>query len=387
MKKFFLVIISTSFSLLYCELLIHASGYRPAEYSWQWAVTDFFNVHPLRIYALSKGVQSKENIYANIDAFGFRYDPADGNQAPSAKSVFLFGDSFVYGHVMNDDQTFPYITQTELRKTGNNTDIVNAGVPGYGLDQTFLYIQEVIKTYHPQTIVWNINTNDIGDSNDACLFASVGGRMTRLPTWLQTLYLQGLVVRKAPSFVRNSYLVNLYLRFLQHGDDRHTIGCTLPDEHTAKINERALEKLRYMFGKLEEEADKEHIQLIYTLLPVEYYFDTSGYSNEVNEMKQYFLLRNELRRYKSRFIDFNELFAKIMFPDVLADRDIAVNNIAYRALFTDNPNVLGETHIDYTSLFLPGETDMIGIRHLNQKGNEILGSMFADLLEPCLIAE
>lgn len=297
MKKLALVIISICISLLYGELLVRASGYNFTTYSWQWAITEYFDLHPQRIYMLSKGAQTKENTFENIDIFGFRYDPADGNAKPTNTSVFMFGDSFVYGHVMNDDETFPYVVQSYLRQRGSTVDIVNAGVPGYGTDQSYLYIREVMSVYHPDTIIWNINTNDIGDSNDACLFIQSGGTYRHLPVWLQTLYLQGFVVRKTVPVIRNSHLVNMLLTRLQNGHDRYTLGCTLPIDREEEITSRALEKLRYFIREIEKVAEEEHVRVIYTLLPVEYYFNISEFPDNVMDMERYFLLKYELSRF------------------------------------------------------------------------------------------
>lgn len=376
MKKLFLIIISITLSLFYGEFLVRTSGVHPIQYTWQWAVTGFFDLHSDRIYTLGKNQQARENEFENTDASGFRYDPLDKNMMAKT-TIFMFGDSFVYGHVMNDDETFPYVAQQTLLQKSIDVDIINAGIPGYGFDQTYLYVREVMEKYDPDIIVWNIQSNDIGDANDACLFAPVQGSFVRLPTWLQTLYLQGYVVRKSPQFIRDSYLVNLILRTLQNGHDRFTIGCTLPYEKEKEVTERGTNKMRYLLDKVEMEARNKGIRMIYTLLPAEYYFNTKEYPNDQQDMVNYFRIRAVLRERNRAFFDLNTLLAEKMFLGVLASRN--ESKIVFDQSPTSDTGVLGAMQEDYVSLFLPDEPE-INFRHLNKWGNALLGELFADEL-------
>lgn len=362
------------------DRLLPVFGYKSQPFSWDWTINGYYELHQQRIYTLAKNAKAPNNPNENTDTNGFRYDPYDNNKIDKKNSIFMFGDSFVYGHLMNDDQTLPFHVQQYAVKNGKNVDIINAGIPGYGTDQIYIYIQEVMKTYNPSVIIWNVNPNDIGDSNDACLFKKNSNeKLEEIPIWMQSLYLEGYIVRKAPKFIQQSTIVNLIIKNLKHGHERFSIGCTLAYDRPDEILSRGLEKLGYLIEKIELIARQKGIRMIYTLLPAEFYFDPLLFSNSSDDLTRYFLLEKMLRGNNRTFIDMNELLARSQFSDVLAIRNPALAGfLAYSQLENDE-HVLGVSQEKPTSLFIDGDGE-VGYRHLNQKGNELLGKLISQEL-------
>jgi hypothetical protein len=278
---------------------------------------------------------------------------------------------------MNDNETFSSVTQKILDSRSIPIDIINAGVPGYGPDQTYVYILQTISTYKPDTIVWFINVNDIRDSNYACLYTkNVFGNYVRLPIYLQTLYLQGMIVKKSPDFIRTSPIINIAMQSLQHGPERRTIGCTL-DESDPRILSRGIDKLRYFMDSLAPIAQTYHTNIRYILLPAEYYFSASLSLNNSPEMNTYKELRTLLAAKDTSFIDMNERFAKLLNPKILALRQGNTKSVSLNT--HTNPfttDVLGTSTENISELFLPNDGEP-GFRHLNQAGNRLLGTLFA----------
>lgn len=66
------------------------------------------------------------DVYYNIDKNGLRVTPSSNNQAD--KCLLFFGDSFMFGLALNDNETLPYYLG---EKTNNKYKIYNFGVGGY----------------------------------------------------------------------------------------------------------------------------------------------------------------------------------------------------------------------------------------------------------------
>jgi hypothetical protein len=70
--------------------------------------------------------------------------------------VLAIGDSFTFGDQVSNDQTWPAI----LEDTGDVT-VINGGVFGYGLDQSYLRMLTLADQYQPDIIVFSFIPDDI----------------------------------------------------------------------------------------------------------------------------------------------------------------------------------------------------------------------------------
>ena len=77
-------------------------------------------------------------------------------ELPAKPSILAVGDSFTYGDQVNDAETWP----AQLEKT-LNIRTLNAGVFGYGLDQTVLMAERQLKTQTPDILIVGIIPDDI----------------------------------------------------------------------------------------------------------------------------------------------------------------------------------------------------------------------------------
>ena len=81
----------------------------------------------------------------HIDDKGRRFSPAF-NDMPS--KVAVFGDSFSFGRLVNDDETWPYALSKLVKSY-----VPNYSVGGYGLDQALLRLKREIKTLDSKIIL------------------------------------------------------------------------------------------------------------------------------------------------------------------------------------------------------------------------------------------
>ncbi len=78
--------------------------------------------------------------------------------ANKKSKVLIMGDSMVYGHGVNSDETFSSLLNSK------NTLVFNGGVKGYGTDQIYLFMRELMKEVDFDVIVFSFNHNDLYDN-------------------------------------------------------------------------------------------------------------------------------------------------------------------------------------------------------------------------------
>jgi hypothetical protein len=104
----------------------------------------------------SKGYLPEYNAKANSD--GIRAD-RDYQLAPptGVLRIATFGDSYTHGDDVSNENTW----QEFLTTFESNLEVLNFGVPGYGLDQAFLRYQKNGKRYQPHIVLIGFMTTDI----------------------------------------------------------------------------------------------------------------------------------------------------------------------------------------------------------------------------------
>jgi hypothetical protein len=94
---------------------------------------------------------------------------ADGFRGPrlrtdgKARRIAVYGDSFIAGEFADDSLTFVQMLERDLGARAP-TEVVNAGVTGYGPDQAYLRMQRDLPSLAPKVVVLAVFAdNDLGD--------------------------------------------------------------------------------------------------------------------------------------------------------------------------------------------------------------------------------
>lgn len=109
-----------------------------------WA--SHFNKKSLRQNCLHKDWQD------STGPFGERLDVTNFQQ----QKIYLFGDSFIYGQEVSDDETISHYLSLNTK-----TKVMNFGMGGYGLDQAVLRFQQVLKNHTPEYVVLGVYSETI----------------------------------------------------------------------------------------------------------------------------------------------------------------------------------------------------------------------------------
>lgn len=87
------------------------------------------------------------------DRYGFRNSNTEFSKRVKA---MLFGDSFVQGYYLNEDE----LISTEMRKRLNSS-VLNFGMGGYSTDQEFILAREALKKFETEWVVLFLYSNDL----------------------------------------------------------------------------------------------------------------------------------------------------------------------------------------------------------------------------------
>ena len=102
-----------------------------------------------------KPKSTRENGNFTINGAGLRarreyaLPPAD-----DTLRIALFGDSFVAGDEVKDNEVWGYQLESLLLQAGIRTEVLNFGVGGYGMGQAFLRWQHKGKDYSPDIVIF-----------------------------------------------------------------------------------------------------------------------------------------------------------------------------------------------------------------------------------------
>lgn len=111
----------------------------------------------------ARDAQSSAPVRVRINSAGYRGPELDG--ARSHRRVVVFGDSYVAAVRTREDRTFPARLGAHLSEaTGEEFEVINAGVVGYGPDQVLLRMQDELPALEADLVVVALySNNDYGD--------------------------------------------------------------------------------------------------------------------------------------------------------------------------------------------------------------------------------
>ncbi|MFN0076477.1 MAG: SGNH/GDSL hydrolase family protein [Prosthecobacter sp.] len=95
----------------------------------------------------------------NTNHQGFRGKTPVSSQAVVPR-ILCLGDSFTFGVGAADSETWPVRLQDALGTTGVSTEVVNAGVMGWGLTEYWIWSRQHASKYHPKLIIVGCHASD-----------------------------------------------------------------------------------------------------------------------------------------------------------------------------------------------------------------------------------
>lgn len=95
-------------------------------------------------------VSGKRNINVNINSDGFRSSRNyEKKKDANVTRILTLGDSFTFGSEVDDSECWSSILECK----DSNFEVLNAGVPGFGLDQSLLYFRRLNEDWNPDIVI------------------------------------------------------------------------------------------------------------------------------------------------------------------------------------------------------------------------------------------
>jgi lysophospholipase L1-like esterase len=105
-----------------------------------------------------------QNISVDINSHGLRGPETSYEKPPSTFRILNLGDSVVMGWGVSEEDTYGQQLESLLNEAGSGLrfEVINAGVPGWSLDNALAYLQAEGLKYEPDLVVLDVTiANDI----------------------------------------------------------------------------------------------------------------------------------------------------------------------------------------------------------------------------------
>ena len=98
----------------------------------------------------------------HYNAEGIRAPSDTARTAPAGTMrIALFGDSFIHGDEVQFEDSIGAQLEARLRAAGMRVEVLNFGVPAYGVDQAFLRWRRLGRTFAPQIVIQGLFMEDV----------------------------------------------------------------------------------------------------------------------------------------------------------------------------------------------------------------------------------
>lgn len=381
-----LLVLSLGIGLVMCEIGLRLTHYQPRTIVVEPEIPladRFFLPDPELVYRLDyepfnnplpPDVQSRD---ARLQ---FRPDYRPNSDLTDRTFVILMlGDSFTYGHGVNNEATMPYQVEKILNEEGYDVNIINAGVPGYGIDQEYTYALRLLPLIQPDLVVVNAHPTDVHDDNDNCLFKRQGQQWAPVSAQWSFEYLQLRAVTTLPQPILTSHLGNVALSSL---NERYNPACSL--DKTRFIPAEMIAKSVYLLTDLEQRLTQNHSQLMVTLGAFQAFHDPDLGINTEYLVSLYRQQRQVLSETFS-LVDAN--LALVAAERSLAFQPLVTPPLSSASTEVASPSgqVAGATTSNrFTEFFNSPVVEVDsqpGHIHLNQVGNSVFAHAIADRIK------
>ncbi len=136
----------------------------------------------------------------------------DTTVAPDILRIALVGDSFVADVDVPDEDSWGFQVERLLRESGLRAEVLNFGVEAYGMGQSFLRWQRIVRSYSPDIVIFGFQSENL--HRNVNLFRVLAFANTGIPLAKPRFILteSGLEVINQPVVPPES-LMNIYRNF------------------------------------------------------------------------------------------------------------------------------------------------------------------------------
>jgi hypothetical protein len=116
----------------------------------------------------------------------------------AAARIVVLGDSMTFGHGVGDEETYARRLAAHFAAAGRQVEVLNAGVRGYGSDQSFALYVTRLRSLRPDLVIFGHYRNDVDENVHQSLFRIEDGRLVGMDPTRNVLYRAGLLQQRIP---------------------------------------------------------------------------------------------------------------------------------------------------------------------------------------------
>ena len=352
-SNFLLVTVSILISLIISELLVRIILPQDKMVTW-------LEMHPQGFMMNQEGGEATQEHNKTLINYSFtetRLRSSESNSDYESKKVLALGDSFTFGLMLQEENTFIRLLNESLRNSNaDSIQILNGGVGGAGLADWPAWLQYNGSKIDPDIILYFMNIHDLERALSKNIYVVKDDSLIKSQRWkpraiMQSLGKQGWyrwLQGKSELFnlVVKVLWKNVYFKDLTKEFDQNKTSVLIPENNQLFIeSEYSLELGIKLFEKINSWCVKNGCELIIT---------TTGFFPHVKESF------HTNRLYQSLLDTSSVLSADIKFIDPSSCVDSTINS-------------------NYESIIIPGDT------HPNKKGSSVIADCTWKLLQNELI--
>jgi lysophospholipase L1-like esterase len=173
--NFSLLFVTVVFLSLIGEVTLRILTDGPSDSAWVGNSKKFYEYDPLlgwRNIPNTDSIrtirsQGNNKIHYQINSRGIRGPEYSYEKAGNEYRIFLLGDSYTEGYVVEFDSLFSEIMKAKLNKNKNDIyfQTINSGTSGWSTDQELLFFQNEGKKYRPDLTILFFYQNDLAYNN------------------------------------------------------------------------------------------------------------------------------------------------------------------------------------------------------------------------------
>lgn len=348
--NFIVATFSVLFFLGIIELAVRFFSPQPRYYNPRYMLT----VDADRGYKLTPGFQGKlripeSEVPISINSRGLRdREHAEGY---GGTTILGLGDSFAFGTGVEVEYIFLRKLEELLNKQQKQCRVINAGIPGYGTDQEYIFLKQEGLRYSPDLVIVNFYLNDVFD-NVSPKFTVIEGypvpsekmktmhhkftMTSRLHIFLDEFHLYRLVLGRLSNVLRPLFL-EAVIKAKGRKGNRLDLYST---EYTAET-ERAWSVTKGYLKGINDIVKKRNGKVLLVYIPER----QQVYSDQWDKMKRQFDVSDK----EIDILRPNEILKKfcqiegIPFLDLTVGLQQAVKS-GHNAYFTMDPHLSREGH-------------------------------------------
>jgi lysophospholipase L1-like esterase len=216
------------------------------------------SANPRLLFELRPGASVQAEVRYQVNSLGLRGPEVTQDKPAGITRVAVVGDSIAFGYWVEERDSFP--RQLEAMLGGpSSVQVLNFGVPGYGLTQYVETLRTRVLAFAPDVVVVSFCLNDL-EGPLSFEYGMTVDRAARRRTFVGRLYEAAVVHSRLLSWVEYR-LMGLEARriFVRARDERHLYGQT-PGEQ--------LPALRAQFAAVRSLLDSRGIPALVAVFPV-----------------------------------------------------------------------------------------------------------------------